>query len=132
MSKSNRFFEALEAERETYGTPNVLHDIGYINGLTMAKIIAIKTDAISVVRCENCEYCYKSSFSSTGYRCKQYKDAELAEAKLCAECFGGSVESYLLSESYPCSNYDNGMCVIDRKDCAGSYCPAWKERYEWQ
>ena len=63
---------------------------------------------------------------------QQYKDAELEEAKLCAECFGGSVESYLLSESYPCSNYDNGMCVIDRKDCAGSYCPAWKERYEWQ
>lgn len=26
---------------------------------------------------------------------QQYKEAELQEAKLCAECFGGTVESYL-------------------------------------
>ena len=65
MSKSNRFFEALEAERETYGTPNVLHDIGYINGLTMAKIIAIKTDAVSVVRCKDCKH-YKTITCSCG------------------------------------------------------------------
>lgn len=38
----------------------------------------------------------------------------------------------IVMEMEGCSNYDNGMCVIDRKDCAGSYCPAWKERYEWQ
>lgn len=89
MSKPNRFFEALEAERATYGTPNVLHDIGYINGLTMAKIIAIKTDAVSVVRCEDCEYCYKSSFSSTGYRCKMWgsydTDCETSPDNFCSK-----------------------------------------------
>lgn len=86
----NKFFEAMEIERNSVGTVNLsLHDVGYINGLTMAKILALKFGVEPVVRCKDCEYCYKSSFSSTGYRCKMWgsydTDCETSPDNFCSK-----------------------------------------------
>lgn len=50
----NKMVELLEAERPTIPDSNADYDIGYNNGLVMAQAIAIKYDAVLVVRCGEC------------------------------------------------------------------------------
>jgi SH3-like domain-containing protein len=54
----NRLTEAIE--QEVPYCPDSDYEIGYNNGLNMAKAIAIKLDAVPVVRCKDCkkDWCY--------------------------------------------------------------------------
>ena len=52
MTTERRLIDAIEEEMPY--CPDTDYEIGYQNGLTMAKAIALKLDAVEVVRCKDC------------------------------------------------------------------------------
>ena len=55
MKTETKLIRAIEAERVEHPESN--YDVGYNNGLTMAKAIILKMDvAVSLVRCGKCKH----------------------------------------------------------------------------
>ena len=63
VTRMNKLVELLEVERPIIPDSNADYDIGYNNGLVMAQAIALKHDAVPVVRCKDCKY----KFSANGH-----------------------------------------------------------------
>lgn len=51
---------------------NQLEDAGLmvVSGKKESAELMVSRDVVPVVRCKDCKHCYKSSGSSTGYRCR--------------------------------------------------------------
>ena len=52
----NQLIELLDEEKPIIPDSNADYYIGYNNGLVMAQAIALKLDAVPVVRCKDCQF----------------------------------------------------------------------------
>jgi hypothetical protein len=95
----NKLLNKLNEEIATVRVSN-MYNIGYNNGLQMAKAIALNTDSTSVVRCKKCKY------RGDDWHCPM-----CYEEKIEWDDDGYTETDYILHDK----THDDGFC--DRGEC---------------